>query len=290
MITRISRSYLKRYFSQWAIIFTGLIGIVGAISPLYFSLTMLFWSIVFCLIISILYIIVKYPPDYSLPKDLTLIDLDSKVTAKIHFPCNDNFFKAANQLAKASFGKDTVSMETANYWRAKNPFILTCLTEKNRFAGYFDILPLTNEFAEKMMLGEVGEKDITFKDILDKYEMQNANYIYFSGIAVIEPFSWRGCKHGSILINSAVNYFELFYDLSKVKKILTIPVSECGRVIAERLGFKLELEAGLRKDKFDLYSKEFNKDDFANLKNCLSKYDRCFDKSDYTKYGVNKIV
>ena len=147
-----------------------------------------------------------------------------------------NFFKAANMLAKESFGKDTVSMETANYWRAKNPLILSCLTDKNRFAGYFDILPLSDDFAKKMISGKAAEKDITFNDILDKYEMKNAKYIYFSGIAVREPFSWLGYKYGSILICAAVHYFESFYDVTKIEKILTIPVSDCGRIIAERLG------------------------------------------------------
>ena len=92
MIRRISIRYLKRYLPIFLIVFTGLIGTISAIASLYFSFSIIFIIVALSIFISSLYIFVKYPPDYSLPKDLVVIDLDNKITTKIHFPCDDKFF------------------------------------------------------------------------------------------------------------------------------------------------------------------------------------------------------
>lgn len=284
MSAYLSQKYIKRHLVTFLVVCSGLLGTVSALVGIFASSTLFFPSVLLCVALSVGFILLKYPPNYSIPADLFTIEMEKGKTAQIHFPCDRNFFKATNQLAKESFGKDTVNMATATSWMARNPFILVCLSDMNKYAGYFDLLPLSEEFYGKMIRGEAGEKDIAFSDVLDRYEMRAAEYVYFSGIAVTDPSTWKGRKHGALLVTAALDYFESLYDLHKIKRVLTIPVSDCGKALAERLGFKLAVEGSLRKDHFDLFVKDFNYHEFKSLKKSLAGYDKYFDSRPLEKF------
>lgn len=147
--------------------------------------------------------------------------------------------------------------------------------------GYFDILPLKNDFAQKLIKGEVGENDIRAENILAMHEIKNAEYIYFAGIAVQNTNCGKGYIHGTYLLASAVKYIKLLYENTNLKKILTIPTSECGLKIANHLNFSLEREGSMRKDGYDLYTKDFDPEELITLMLAKEKIYKRFDTSAY---------
>jgi hypothetical protein len=202
---------------------------------------------------------------------------------KVVFPCDEYFYNAANKLAREKFGKNSVSRKKVNDWKKRNEYILSCLIDKDRMVGYFDILPLKSEFAKNLILGNVGENDISAENILAFHEMEKAEYIYIAGIAVKHTDTGKGYIHGTYLIASAAQYIKKFYQIGKLKKIITIPTSECGLKITKHLNFKLEREGGLRKDGYDLYSKDFNAEEINQL---IESKKEIFTRFDLSAYNI----
>lgn len=241
----------------------------------------------FLVTIIIVFVILYLIPKDNLPTGLEAVadEMDNKhpkQNMKIVFPCDNAYYKEANKLAKEKFGKNSVSTKTVNDWQKRNEYILTCLTDSNRMVGYFDILPLKEDFANKLIAGDVSETEIRAEHILAFHEIKHAQYVYFAGIAVQNPDSGYGCIHGTYLIYAAMLYIKLFYSHGNLKKILTIPTSECGMKIAKHLNFNLEREGRLRKDGFDIFSKDFHAEELNELiKEKKQLYNR-FDSSAYS--------
>jgi hypothetical protein len=273
--------------NEWkktAAIITSVIGVLSSVISL-FTTSLSNMNISLGIGIILLTIIAVLVIVYIIPKDNLsegtdaimeeIVKSNSPNSKKVVFPCDARYYKAANKLAKEKFGKNSVSTRTVDDWKKKNEFILTCLTDKNKMVGYFDILPLKTDFAIRLINGEVGEKEIGGAHILAPNEMQNAEYLYFAGMAVQD--TEKGCLDGAYLACAAIIYTRLFYQNSPIKKILTIPTSECGLRMAEHLGFSLEREGKLRKDGFDIYSYIPNTDNISdviiNEKNMFGRFD-----------------
>lgn len=257
-------------------------------SGLYLGLAILLLTLIF------IFIFLRVLPKGNLPDGMEEIademnDTSKEKRIKVIFPCSHKYYIAANKLAKEKFGKNSVSSRTVTDWKNRNEFILTCLSHDNRMVGYFDILPLRTDFAIKLIDGESSEKDIRAENILGIHEMKSAEYLYFAGIAVCNTNSGEGYIHATYLVASAIQYIKKFYGESNVKKILTIPTSECGLKIATKhLNFFLEREGKLRKDGFDLYSKDFNLEEIINLINSKQKIYSRFDFSAYSLETIYK--
>jgi len=229
-------------------------------------------------------IITYFIPKDNLPEDMEEIinEMEKDAlpkNAKVIFPCDAKYYQAANKLAKEKFGKNSVSTSKVNDWKKRNELILTCLTDHNRFVGYFDMIPLKEDFALKFIEGDLGEQDICAENILGVHEMKDARFLYFAGIAV-QDSTGCGCFHATYLLWAAALYINLFYGDSKLEKILTIPTSKSGLNMTKRMNFSLEQESKLRKDGLDLYSKPFQKLEMQDLITNKNNYNR-FDVSSY---------
>lgn len=277
-------------FNKFSKYFLSLFAIVGTIVTIITAqYSALHWYIVLSVVIavSLVVLIVLYLiPKNSIPEGLEEIydEIDnpkSKRPFKIVFPCDDNYYQAANAIAKEKFGKNTVGTKRANDWKKRNELLLTCLTDKNKMVGYFDILPLETNFAKELINGTYGEKDIKAENILGVHQMKKAEYIYFAGIAVKNTYSISGCIYANYLLHAAMLYIYFFYGESVVRKIITIPTSSRGLNIAQKWGFTLEREGSTRRDGNDLYLRDFDKNElFQIIKNKKQLYQR-FDVNDY---------
>jgi hypothetical protein len=275
--------------------------IIGLISSLLTFFTSSFnksgiWigsSILLATLFAIL-IISKWMPRGNLPDGVEEVSEEMETERKnprfkVVFPCDKFYYNAANKLARQKFGKNSVSNKTVEDWRTRNEFILTCLSDNNRMVGYFDILPLRTEFALDLINGKAGEKDITGDQILGFHEIKHAEYIYFAGIAVQNTESGQGCIHATYLLASAVRYVDLFYKNTSVKKILTIPTSQCGLKLTQKLNFSLERGGELRKDGYDLYSKDYDPVEIQKLIHSKKRLYQRFDDSGY-QLALEKIL
>lgn len=288
-----------KFTADWkkiSVLFIAVIGAVGSVISvltvssqslnLYFGIGIV--SLTFLAVIIFAYII----PKKNLPDGVEEITQAFEVspnskTTRIVFPCDYRYFKAANKLAKEKFGKNSVSTRVVNDWKRKNNLILTCLLDRNKVVGYFDILPLKKDFAERLIDGEASEKDIKGEYILSKNEMKNAEYIYFAGIAVEETQSGKGLLHATYLICAALMYISIFYKDGKLRKVLTIPTSECGLKMAEHLDFQLLTDGKLRKDGYDLYSQDFK---FSRILALIRKQNLVYRRFDSSAYNAKNVL
>jgi len=268
------------------------IGAVGLLSSIVTTLTASFnknsvlLGVILLLVTALIVFIILYLiPKESLPSGIeTVADAinnnNTSKNIKIIFPCDIGYYRAVNKLAKEKFGKNSASTSAANDWQKKNEYILTCLTDNNLLVGYFDILPLKPDFAQRFISGEVGEKDIRAEHLFSFHELKKAEYVYFAGIAVKNTNVGAGCIHATYLIYAAILYLKTFYSGSNLKQILTIPTSDEGLAITKKF-FSLEREGGLRKDGQDLYSSPFNLLEFTQLISEKKDIYKRFDASAY---------
>lgn len=282
-----------RLSSEWkktAAITASFIGLISSLISLFTTSfnSVNLWigvGIITLTVIVVLVILFVIPKD-NMPEGMEVVvdefeNNNHFQTARVIFPCDSRYFSGANKLAKEKFGKNSVSTKVIDDWKKKNELILTCLTDSNKLVGYFDILPLKTAFAQQLIAGDVGEKDIRAEHMLGPHEMKDAEYIYFAGIAVQHTDTGKGYLHGTYLLCAAILYVKLFYSHSKIRKVITIPTSECGLKIAEHLEFIMEREGKLRKDGFDLYSYEFQSADLSDIIKRKKELFRRFNSSAY---------
>jgi len=283
--------YFKQIFLQWAGIFLGTLTTIITIQVLtpikeldvYLSIGIIALS----LIISVVITLIIYPPKNYVNQigedEIWLLERNSGKPT-IRFPYQNSFLIPVNRLAKQYYGKNYLEASIVKPWYEKNPFSIVTLTDVNhRFVGYFDVLPLHDQFADSFINGLVKERDIKSQNVFSNSEMRNAKTIYFAGIAVKNETTTTGKFHGAMLLYAALLYLEEHFDLTKNKKIIAIAATDCGRKILEKLGFKIEVYGTSRKDKCDLYSRDLDKVAINKWKSVLSFLKTRFDYSELVK-------
>jgi hypothetical protein len=131
-------------------------------------------------------------------------------------PSDLNLTREAVKLAHYEFGRNTIAFHQYETLRAKNRYVLVCLTGAGgEFIGYFDVFPLSTSFAELFLRGRVCEKDLNHEDVLDAQEMWQAKYVYIGGIAVCDSECQGGPVSASILIWGLLKYLDHFYGRSR---------------------------------------------------------------------------
>jgi len=279
--------FIRQVFKQWFLIFVSIIGLISGILTIFplpekyqLSNVIIFC---FCIIISIITTMILYHINHIQEEEIWMLE-KPRDKPFIVFPYQESYLKAANTLASIHYGKSSPNYNIVKKWYLKNPYALTVLTDSHKkFVGYFDILPLECNFGRNFIKGNLKENDIRDSHILPPNKMQNSDYIYFAGISVKDQNMQIGRKHGAILIYAALIYLETFYDLSSPKKIYAIPVSNCGVHLMEKLDFQIETDQTNRKDKLDLYSRTFTKNEIDKYKR---EFSFCKNKFDYSSYSI----
>tara|TARA_R110002020_G_scaffold304725_1_gene520520 strand:- start:1415 stop:2317 length:903 start_codon:yes stop_codon:yes gene_type:complete len=267
--------YLYKVFPTWIQIFATIVGFTA--SFIFFLPSIKIEGdlsklsiLILCLVLSTIIVLVIKPINQTienLPLDQILFN--DSYSAKILFPYQEKYLKPLNKIANSYYGKSSASSKYIKSWYEKNPYSLVTLADKNRnIIGYYDMLPLSDEFAHEFISGKKGEKDIRDTHILPVEEMKNANFIYFAGVAIKDHHTQQSKIFSGYLLYTAFLYLKKFYDLNQDKTILAVSATESGKKLLMHLDFDLEDNAINRKDKLDLYSKKFN---LQNLESNLEK-------------------
>lgn len=277
--------FIRQVYKQWFLLFGATIGLASGILTIFplpeKSGTSNFIVFGICFLVSVVATLIIYQIKHIPDDEIWMLE-EPRDKPTIAFPYQKAYLKAANSLARSHYGKSSINYDVVRKWYEKNKFALTILTDShNKFVGYFDILPLENDFGKDLINGTVKEKDIRHYDILPPDQMRNTEYIYFAGVSVKDQLTQTGRKHGAILIYAALVYLETFYDLSQPKKIYAIAATDCGKNLLEKLGFNIETDETNRKDKMDLYSRTITKIEVDSYR---SKFAFCEDKFDYSSY------
>ena len=191
---------------------------------------------------------------------------------KICCPCTLALSKEVAALAKECFGSDTIALDRYEQLRVKNPYILACLlSSSGRFSGYFDIVPLDDQFGSLFLSGQLGEKDITHEHVLAPAFMNTSKFVYLSGIAAVNASTMAGMQNASILLWASLKYLERFYGGSTATAFASA-VTIKGEHLLQRLGLMVHSMASARHDGHSLYWVDLSHDRIQSLLKSLPDY------------------
>ena len=104
-------------------------------------------------------------------------------TVKIHPRDDESIAFQANKIIKKYLDKGCISYKDYKKWRDKNSNIFTAITDtKGELIGFFDIFPLTEYAAKKIVNGSLKENELSEKDILPLNMNKSAKTIYIASI------------------------------------------------------------------------------------------------------------
>jgi hypothetical protein len=187
-------------------------------------------------------------------------------------PSDLNLTRESVKLARYEFGRNTLPLSQYEPLRAKNPYILICLTERDgEFLGYFDVFPLKTNFAELFLQGRVSEKDLTHEDILDGQEMRRCKYVYIAGLAVCDSERQIGQANAAILIWGLLKYLEHFYSLSKACVLASAATGD-GENLLQSFNIPLICGSDTRADGQKMYGLYLSRDVIAERIACVPDY------------------
>jgi hypothetical protein len=187
-------------------------------------------------------------------------------------PADLNLTRESVKLARYEFGRNTIAFPHYETLRAKNRYILVCLTGSGgEFLGYFDVFPLRTNFAELFLRGKVGEKDLTHEDVLDAQEMWRAKYAYIAGIAVCDSERQAGQVNASILIWGLLKYLDHFYGASKPYLFASAATGD-GENLLQSFNIPLVCGSDDRADGQKMYGLSLSREIIAERLACVPDY------------------
>jgi len=283
MLQRIFTLITKRY-KEWVLFFMAITGLGSGLLAFFPIKDPSLWHgvvlLLACMIVATVLALIYAKKNY-LPEDDILI-IGNEPKSRISFSFENSHLKAANKLAHEHYGPESFSLQTVIDLNSKNKFLASFISDPTgKFMGYFDMLPLADEFAAKFISGESKETDITPNDILDVENMQSASVLYFSGISVKHLDTVLGSRFAAYLVYAAVNYLDLFYRTQKIKNVYALAATPNGKRLLERLEFKVYVDEGSRKDEMDLYHRTFTQKDLDDFKRRHSFCDYYVDLQSY---------
>ncbi|MCA6372224.1 MAG: hypothetical protein IM631_12665 [Cytophagales bacterium] len=218
-------------------------------------------------------------------KSRLVTEIQSGHKYSIVFPCDKTATEAANEMALRAFGKaNYIPSSVIELWRKKNPKLLSVLVDSNSGCrGYFDLLPLKEQFYKSFMRGEKVEEDITADVIMGPD--QEPTHLYIGGVTSTDgnPII------GSLLLTSMLLKIRFLY-LYTNKKPITIgalAATEDGEYYLKEFGFQEALVSkGMRKDGMTFYEREMSKSDVDEYLDEWGRRSKFLDYSAYRWYMV----
>jgi len=184
-----------------------------------------------------------------------LPELTDDFFVRVHCPCDSRLTSEAKKLAKLCFSATyTIAPNVYDLLRAKNPYILACMTDsRGNFLGYFDMIPVKETFALQLKRGKITEEDITDEDVLAADEMRHCKYLFIAGLAVHNPGTQVGARNGSAMVWAMLKYLETFY-VSQEPVAFAVAATKTGDELLQKSKFNLDGNAADRRDKSNFYS------------------------------------
>jgi hypothetical protein len=246
----------KLWVPSWAT-FAAVLGVSSAlltITGMHFALPL---AIAFVFVALVLATVVNYVGrrgPHLLVDDIIPASITELGQTTLVCPSTTMLADEAKRLALDCYDSDrSISPERYEQFRAKNPHILACLTDvRGKMLGYFDVIPLKDDFARLFVQGRVTEMDITHDDIFAKPEMSACSFVFISGLAVWKPDSAAGCRHASMLVWGLLKYLDHFYG-SRSRHVLALAGTPAGGQLLDRFKLTIECDAARRKEGYSLY-------------------------------------
>lgn len=148
----------------------------------------------------------------------------------------DDIIWAAEKAKEVYKGKLALSFELLQRWYNHNPNGFSIIKDCNgRNCGNIHIIPLKNDFLEKMINGNVQEKDISITDIYNFNEKEKIESIYIVSIVIDNDKGHGPAIHKAL--SQAKEIISRIATIHQIKRIYAMGVSKSGKSIMDKLGF-----------------------------------------------------
>jgi hypothetical protein len=257
----------KEFVLGLAATFAAILGVASAIlsiTGIQFQIGIALFVIAVAMVVAILFHFRGLASPQVAVDDVLFSDnLDSLLT-HLHCPCDLSLSNEAKGLARQCYAASvTIGPDLYEQLRAKNPYILACLTDRRgKFLGYFDAIPIRESFGETFLRGAVTEMQITHEDVLPPDKMHHCKYLFIAGLAVHNPNTYAGRRHANILVWALLKYLAHFYGSAKPLSFAVAATKE-GDHLLHRFGVNLQAEAANRVDGYRLYSLMLTREEIA---------------------------
>lgn len=181
-------------------------------------------------------------------------------------PCTAANLKAAADMVRPLFGRESIEVEVLEQWRLKNPQgVMEIVDSAGDLIACFVVIGLSNSFMQQFAEGRLTEKDITGESVLDMRSTKKQPEIYISGVMVKDPRGFGGAVRARYLIWSMLMYFKHHFHLQKAKRFYAIPLNDESERLLKNLGFSIVSPAMNRRDKHNFYSLNVDLDTWKKL-------------------------
>lgn len=202
-------------------------------------------------------------PQFSVD-DIVAEAIDSAPQMTLHCPSAPGLVIEAKKLARACFS-GSISIEPSAYdqLRLKNENILVCLTDGlGSFLGYFDVIPVTQTFAQSFIAGLVTEDQLTHEHVLSPEEAFRCEYVFIAGLCAKDPHTHVGRRSACVLVWGLLKYLEFYYARQK-PLAFAVAAKDAGHDLLKRFEREPTRSARERKDNYDLFSATVSADEIA---------------------------
>jgi hypothetical protein len=184
-----------------------------------------------------------------------LTSAGSRIHCSLQCPAERRLAEQASALAHRSYGNiEGIPAERYESFLVKNPNILACLeNSEGMLVGYFDVIPLRNDFMDAFVRGSLTELDIRHEHVLAPQHARRCKRLYLAGIALRDPHTFAARRHLRHLLWGLAKYLEHFYEAPSARQVFTLGGTPEGRHLLHRFNFNLVQEASARRDSQSLY-------------------------------------
>jgi len=156
---------------------------------------------------------------------------------------DEQIAERANNIVRKELDKWTFNYLTYKKWRQKNHLVFAAIVDiNNELIGFFDIWPLTEYAAERILSGKLNEHDLTERDIYSYEYVQHAKNIYIASIIINKEQNVINIKVAKeIVIIKMYEYIEEKYCPLENKTVIAYAHTKDGEMLLKKAGFTMRL-------------------------------------------------
>jgi hypothetical protein len=167
---------------------------------------------------------------------------------------DERIAELANHIVRADLDKFCIGYRSYKEWRQKNPLIFSAVTYDEEIIGFFDIFPLHEVAAERILAGRTKENRLRREDIVASRDAASAQNIYIASLM----FNRHQTKVSAIVAREIMvikiyeHIMERYLPLGG-KRFIAYAHTESGERLLIRAGFKMVSRANDNVQKRGLY-------------------------------------
>jgi hypothetical protein len=244
----------RKVFWSFAVAFATLVGLFSGLVALLPGIGLTLPRSIFVLMVCAS-VSAAYAWRESRKIHLPLEEIEPGPRCRLQCPADRSLAEQSHALAAESYGRvEPINYERYEQWRLKNPNILVCLLDEDKtVVGYFDIIPVTDDFAQSLINGIVTEHDLLHEHIVEPNRIDDCKWLYLAGIAVKDPDTFLGRRRAAYLIWGLKMYLRDYYSVPPERSLVATGASAEGEHLLKRFRFVLGQGKGRRADKQNLY-------------------------------------